>query len=103
MNIATDTEVTHVISWLPGYLVAGASPGFWELHTIADYWAGEPPLCDDWYADLPRDAGEQTLAQWAASTLGFPVSLEAGEHDVRRHRFFGRFTTVPLFSVRRTS
>src|SRR6185437_11245067 len=89
-------NVTHVLSWLPPYLSSDLV-GFWELRTTSDFAAGEPPARGDWFLHAPRDVPQEHLESWTAETLGRPVSLERGEQELRRGRFFGRWHSEPIF------
>jgi hypothetical protein len=96
------TTASHVIEWMPPRMIKGRGPGFWQIRTIADFNApvSDEPL-DDF--DAPRDAGPGQIATLAAARLGFDVTLEAGEQELRAARFGGRWSTEPLYYARRTS
>jgi hypothetical protein len=102
MSIDYGTEVTHVLAWLPPYLIAGSRTGWWDLHTLAAYEAGEPPA--EWAQGLDdnRDAEECCLEDWVQDRLGYPVTLEKGEVEIRPRRSL-RWHREPVYYVRRAS
>jgi hypothetical protein len=94
-------EVTHILSWTPGWLIGRTAPGFWALRTAAAHEAGDPPEYDG--ADLPRSARTGELALVTESQVGFPVVLEAGEQQIKADGRLARWHTVPVFYARRAS
>lgn len=99
---AIDADVTHVLSWVPASFIEGASQGCWELRTAAADAAGDPPEYDGF--DVPKSTPAAALAAMTAAQVGFPVDLEAWEHDVRlTSRRFARWQRVPVYYARRAS
>lgn len=103
---------THVIAWFPPYLARSRRwplgkpyvAGWWDLQEVTAYDAGIPAAGDDWSWDGPRDEGPERLAAWAAETLGFPVSLEAGTVDIRAGRLpLRRWRPEPVYYARPAS
>lgn len=94
------SEVTHVLSWTPGWLIGRTEPGFWALRTAAAHEAGDPPEYDG--ADLPDYTCAEKLALIVEEQVGFPVALEAGEEQIKRAAgMLARWHTVPVFYARR--
>jgi hypothetical protein len=90
---------THVLAWVPGYLVKGGA-GFWDLQDAAAYEAYEPG--PQWPGiDLPRDATVTDLAAGVAGMLGYEVRLELAyaRHTCLRRLWFRR--REPVYYVRR--
>jgi hypothetical protein len=65
--------VTHVLAWVPGYLVedpSGECPdGYWSLQKADDFDEGLPSPGGKWALGEPRDASLATLAGWAKGRL----------------------------------
>lgn len=103
-----ENAVTHVIAYLPPYLLGWKSQqdfpdGMWELQEVAAYDAAEPPPCGDWSMEAGRDTDPAELAAWAAEVLGKPVVLEADSTKIRPTWMrlpVGRWRTEPLYNVR---
>lgn len=93
--------VTHVLHWVPGYLVRGGSDGWWELQPVADYDAGEPQLDPDWYLeDEPRDIDAADFTEWIASLAGFPVTVEQDSVRITSPRSLRFFRPEPVWWIR---
>jgi hypothetical protein len=75
--------------------------GWWELLTVAEYEHGSPAR-DEWSIDGHPDSHPLLLAAWAKTLLGFPVTLEPGEHSVRTPGI-ARWHRVPLYLARRNT
>lgn len=70
----TAADVTYVLHWVPPYL---GGNGSWELQDIASWKAGEPPADPEWgMEDEGRDIDAADFADWLASLIGCPVSVE---------------------------
>jgi hypothetical protein len=94
------SEYTHVLAWMPPFLLPRGFVGYWDLQTLADWEDGTPQgICGT--LDLPADADAGYLAEWAAAQLGYPVTLARSETGVRLrlHRWHGRWRTVPVYYV----
>jgi hypothetical protein len=94
------SEHTHVLAWMPPFLLPKGYVGYWDLQTRAAWDYGEPQGTYD-TLDLPADADADFLAEWTAAELGYPVTLNRGETGVRLrlHRWHGRWRTVPVYYV----
>ncbi len=91
---------THVLSWLPRYLIGkGWDRGYWELMTLAEEaeygWQSEPDLC----ADLPRAASFDAIAGWVADHVGFPFALHEATREIRGLHWWNRWHSEPVFYV----
>ena len=88
---------THVLVWVPPYLLEGGGDGGWDLWALHDFEAGVthdyPPG-----TDLPRDTDLALLAQWAAGHLGYPVTLAPGMQEIRLH-WWSQWHTRPIYYV----
>ena len=66
-------EPTHILHWVPGYLVKGGADwgdGWWELQTIAAYESGEPQQDPEWtLEDEPRDVDAGDFTDWISRPL----------------------------------
>lgn len=91
-------SVTHVIMWIPPYLLPdppeGAERGYWALQTRANWDAGTPqpdyiPFAYGVY-DMDR------IAEWAEQQAGYPVDLIP---DMIRFRVRLRSRSEPMFYV----
>jgi hypothetical protein len=100
-DTTVDADVTHVLSWVPASFIEGASHGCWELRSAVADQFGAPPEYDGF--DVPEDTPADLLAYLTFSQVGFPVDLEAWEHDIRLTRRFARWQRVPVYYVRRAS
>lgn len=96
-----DPDVTHVLSWVPAAFIEGADEGCWELRSAVADRFGAPPEYDGF--DVPEDIPAGELAALTATQVGFPVDLEAWEHDIRLTRRFARWQRVPVYYARRAS
>lgn len=72
---------TYILRWIPAY-ATGSRIGWWELQSVAEYESGSLP--DDAILDAPRDTPADALAPWAASRLGYPVTLVKSHSGIRR-------------------
>jgi len=88
---------THVLVWVPPYLLEGGGDGGWDLWVLRDFETGTtrdyPPG-----TDLPRDTDPGLLAQWVAAHLGYPVALAPGVQEIRLH-WWSRWHTRPIYYV----
>jgi hypothetical protein len=77
--------------------------GWWELLTVAEYESGATAR-EGWSTDGSPGDSETLLTYWAAGWLGFPVSLEPGEHTLRAcGGLWARWHSAPLYWVRRNT
>jgi hypothetical protein len=91
---------THILHWVPGYLVRGDCDGWWELQPAAAYDVGEPQLDPDWYLeDEPRDIDAADFAEWIASLVGYPVTVEKDWTDITCWRALRFRRPEPLWLV----
>jgi hypothetical protein len=80
VTTATDTA-THVLVWIPPYLLKGWDEGYWELQARAGFESGTHDM--DWESvDLPRDTGLDALAQWVQEQLGYEVTLVRVQEEI---------------------
>jgi hypothetical protein len=93
------SETTHVLTWIPPWLLPDGFEGYWDLQTW-DNWAAGTPQPDYETLDAPPNAEAAELADWTAAQVGQPVALSPGWEQIRRHRFFGRWQNVPAYCVR---
>jgi len=96
-----DAEYTHVLAWMPPFLLPRGFTGYWDLQARADWDNGTPRDAYD-TLDAPADASADELAQWVSAQLGSPVTLTRSETGfrLRLHRWHGRWHTVPVYFVR---
>ena len=93
-------ECTHVLEWLPGWLLEPAGDGFWELQTFADYVAGTPQDTYGFINDPECGATPDFLAEWAAGQLGQPIALTADSQTIRKLTFLAVLAhDCPLYYV----
>lgn len=96
-------EPTHILHWVPGYLVKGGcdwGDGWWELQPLADYEAGEPQGNPDWYLEgEPRDIEADDFTEWIAGLTGYPVSVEKSSVRITCPRAL-RTSREPVWYVR---
>lgn len=96
--------MTHVLYWVPGYLVKGGcewGDGTWELQEIASYEAGEPPSSPDWGMEgEPRDIDANDFTDWIASLTGYPVTVEKDSVSITCVRALRFFRSEPVWWVR---
>lgn len=76
---------THVLEWLPAWLIQGATEGTWDLQTRENFDAGTPEGAYD-VPGFPVDVAPETLAGWAQENLGYPVVLTPGYQDLQEGR-----------------
>lgn len=93
----------YVLAYLPPALIANPltrllSTGWWELLTVADYWAGNP-ASDEWSLWASRNTPTEHLAAWVQQRVGFPVTLQPDTTEVTRLGQQARTYTVPLYWV----
>lgn len=93
----TDTP-THVLMWVPRYLIKGEGNPGWDMLTYADAINGTPPDCPP-TPDMPKDAPLVDLVQWVQREVGYPVVLVASTEQVKRHRWSIRWVNVPSYYV----
>ena len=69
-------KATHVLAYIPPYLIKGSREGLWELLPADLYEFGEPLLDSDWSMFGAPNLTTDCLARFAAGILRFPVALE---------------------------
>jgi hypothetical protein len=91
---------THVLAWMPPFLLPKGYVGYWDLQARDAWEYGEPQSAYGWL-DEPADADAAYLAEWVAAELGYPVTLVRSEVGVRLrlHRWRGPSRTVPVYYV----
>jgi len=102
-DLGAGTGVTHVLQYVPPSMYRRradrrARLGWWELLTVADAAAGNPPA-DGWSLDGPRELAAADLTAWAGGLLGCPVNLAAAGLQMRP-RVWGRWRPAPGYTVR---
>lgn len=95
-------RVSHVIAWCDGELMCqDPDASSWDVYTLADWEAGEPPTVQAPLGAFPRTASAAELAPHVAEfldTLGFDtVSLEPGTVSIGV--IPGEWHEQPLFYV----
>ncbi len=96
------TNPTHVLHWVPAYLVRGSfdGDGWWKLQSLATYDAGEPQLDPDWYIEGEgRDIDAAGYTEWIASMVGWPVTVEKSWTRITCLRALRFRRPEPLFYV----
>jgi hypothetical protein len=100
----TAAGATHILHWVPGYLVKGGcdwGDGWWELQPLSAYEAGEPQLDPDWYLEgEDRDIDADDFTEWIAEMLGFPVMVEKSYTRITCLRRFRVNREEPVWYVR---
>jgi hypothetical protein len=96
-------NATHILHWVPGYLVKGGydgGDGWWELQSITGYESGEPQADEDWYLeDEPRDIDAADFTEWIGSLAGYPVTVEKSFTKITCWRRFRVNREEPVWLV----
>jgi len=100
-----DIGPDYVLTFIPPLLCARlrdriTADGWWELATLDDYEAGNPPR-EDWILDAPRETPAEKLTAWVAERVGHLVALERDTTRCRTTGPFARWLQITLYWVRR--
>jgi hypothetical protein len=105
MMFSHEISPEYVLLYLPPFLYERIrdriiKTGCWELLTVTDYDAGNPPP-EDWTIIGPENTPVAQLAGWVAERVGHFVSLAKDTTRIKTARPFAREHTVTLYWVRR--